>query len=274
MRYERRRENTASEPVFESRMKLGFIGTGIITTAVATGFCESGIEDLHITVSPRNRERAEALREKYPQIVAIAADNQEVIDRSDWVFAALLPKAAEGILSELTVPEEKHFINLVANLSLRRAEEILGPRKILADVVPLTFAANRFGPVVIYPPIPEVVELMGHVGTPVPVKTPDQIAILRTTTSLMSSYYMLLTHMVDWCVENGLDEPTARTYVTDFTASLSKKAASWEGPLKELALEMTPGGLNWQALTHLEEKDAYTPWTEILDPILASVKKE
>ena len=37
---------------------------------------------------------------------------------------------------------------------------------------------------------------------------------------------------------------------------------------------MTPGGLNWMALTHLEEKDAYTPWTEILGPILEKVIKE
>ena len=76
-------------------MKLGFIGTGIITTSVVTGFCESGMENLQIVVSPRNKERAQMLHEKYPEIVSVAADNQEVVDRSDWVFAALLPKAAE-----------------------------------------------------------------------------------------------------------------------------------------------------------------------------------
>ena len=79
-------------------MKLGFIGTGIITTSVVTGFCESGMENLQIVVSPRNKERAQMLHEKYPEIVSVAADNQEVVDRSDWVFAALLPKAAEDIL--------------------------------------------------------------------------------------------------------------------------------------------------------------------------------
>ena len=138
-------------------MKLGFIGTGIITTAVATGFCESGIEGLSIAVSPRNRERAQALREKYPDMITVAADNQEVVDRSDWVFAALLPAAAEEVIAGLSFPPEKHFINLVATLSLKRAEELIGRRAIIADVVPLTFAANRFGPVVVYPPIPEYV---------------------------------------------------------------------------------------------------------------------
>lgn len=255
-------------------MKLGFIGTGIISTAVVTGFCESGRKDLQIVVSPRNKERAAALHEKYPEIVSVAADNQEVVDRSDWVFAALLPQHAEEVLQELTIPEEKKFINLVMTLSTKRAEELIGKREIIADVVPLTFAANGFGPVVVYPAIPEVGELMSHVGTPVLVETPQQIAILRATTGLMSSYYMLLTVIIDWCQENGLDEPSARKYITSFTEAMSKKAAGWDGPLEELAREMTPGGINWQALTHLEETNAYQPWTEILDPILKRVVKE
>ena len=71
-------------------------------------------------VSPRNRERAAALHEKYPQVVSVAADNQEVIDRSDWVFVALLHETAEQILEPLVFPQEKKFINLVATLSLRR----------------------------------------------------------------------------------------------------------------------------------------------------------
>lgn len=255
-------------------MRLGFIGTGIITTAVVTGFCESKLSDLHILVSPRNRERAEALHAKYPEIVSIAKDNQEVVDGSDWVFAALLPQHAEAVLSDLTIPQEKKFINLVMTLSTKRAEEIIGTREIIADVVPLTFAANGFGPVVVYPAIPEVGELLSHIGTPVLVETPQQIAILRATTGLMSSYYMLLTVLIDWCQENGLDEPSARKYLTSFTEAMSKKAAGFPGPLEELAREMTPGGINWQALTHLEEVHAYQPWTEILDPILKRVIKE
>lgn len=255
-------------------MKLGFIGTGIITTSVVTGFCESGMEDLHIVVSPRNKDRAQALHEKYPEIVSIAADNQKVVDKSDWVFVALLHEKAEEILKELYIGPEKHFINLVATLSLKRIEEMFGPREIMADVVPLTFAANRFGPVVIYPNIHEVNELMSHVGKPVPVDTPKQIAILRSTTGLMSAYYMLLTVIIKWCEKNGLDEPSARAYITEFTEALSKKASTWEGDLEDLAREMTPGGLNWMALTHLEKEDAYTPWTEILNPILEKVIKE
>ena len=255
-------------------MKLGFIGTGVISSALVTGFCKSEIPDLHIWVSPRSKDKAEALHAAYPDIVTIAGNNQEVIDCADWIFAALLPEAAEGILSELTWPKEKKFINLVMTLSTIRAREIIGDREVIADVVPLTFAANRFGPAVIYPNIPEVCELMAYVSEPVPVETAKQMAILRAMSGMMSPYYMLLTRLVDWCVANGLDEPSARHYVTGFYGALSQNAAVFPGPLESLAREATAGGINWQALTHLEEKDNYTEWTEILDPILARVTKE
>lgn len=255
-------------------MNIGFIGTGIITTAVATGFCESGMEDLHITVSPRNRERAEALKAKFPAIISIAKDNQSVVDSSDWLFFAVLPGAAEDIIRELHIPHDKNFINLVATLSLKTAEEIIGKRKVLVDVVPLTFAANGFGPVIAYPPVPEVKSLLSHIGEVVEVENARQISVLRSITCMMSPYYMLLTTLTDWCRKNGLEEAAARHYVTAFTAALSKKAATWDGELEDLAREMTPGGFNWKSLTYLENQKAFEPWTEILAQILEGVKKD
>ena len=100
-------------------MKLGFIGTGIITTSVVTGFCESGMENLQIVVSPRNKERAQMLHEKYPEIVSVAADNQEVVDRSDWVFAALLPKAAEDIFKPLHIGPGEEVYQSGCNAELK-----------------------------------------------------------------------------------------------------------------------------------------------------------
>ena len=64
-------------------MRLGFIGTGTITTAMVTGLCTAAETPEHILVSPRNAERAAGLAEAFTQ-VAVAKDNQEVIDGSDW----------------------------------------------------------------------------------------------------------------------------------------------------------------------------------------------
>ncbi len=42
-------------------MKLGFIGTGKISSAVVQGLCTSELQDLSIMLSPRNEQTAEML---------------------------------------------------------------------------------------------------------------------------------------------------------------------------------------------------------------------
>lgn len=254
-------------------MRLGFIGTGIISSALVTGFCESGRE-VSVLVTPRTKEKAEALREKYPDQVRIASGNQQVVDESDWIFLAVLPQKGMDVLRELHFTPDKKLISLVPSLNLEEAVQVTGPLAVLVDVVPLPFAAKRIGPVVLCPPVPEVKELLSILGTVVEAETPEQMSILRTSTALMSPYYMLLAKVVAWCRENGLKEAQARTYLTTYWSALNQMAVEYPGPLEELAMEMTPGGLNWQALNELEEKGALDAWKQTLDPILERVRKK
>ncbi len=252
-------------------MKIGLIGTGIIGSAVMTGFCESGSR-LSILVSPRTREKAERLRDAYPGKVRIARDNQQVVDESEWIFLAVLPQQAMDVLRDLRFTPEKKLISLVPGLDLEETVRQVGPLAVCVDVVPLPFAARRVGPVVLCPPVPEVRELLSLLGTVVEAETPEQMAVLRTTTALMSPYYMLLAKVVAWCREKGVSEEQARTYLTSYWGALGQMAADFPGPLEELAGEMTPGGLNWQALNHLEDTGALAEWQSTLEVILERVK--
>ena len=252
-------------------MKIGLIGTGIIGSAVMTGFCESGSR-LSILVSPRTREKAERLRDAYPGKVRIARDNQQVVDESEWIFLAVLPQQAMDVLRDLRFTPEKKLISLVPGLDLEETVRQVGPLAVCVDVVPLPFAARRVGPVVLCPPVPEVRELLSLLGTVVEAETPEQMAVLRTTTALMSPYYMLLAKVVAWCREKGVSEEQARTYLTSYWGALGQMAADFPGPLEELAGEMTPGGLNWHALNHLEDTGALAEWQSTLEVILERVK--
>ena len=68
-------------------MNLGFIGTGKIASSVITGICRSKITYKKIIISPRNRRIARSLKKKFKKII-IAKDNQQIIDKSDWVFSS------------------------------------------------------------------------------------------------------------------------------------------------------------------------------------------
>ena len=66
-------------------MKLGFIGTGKITSAVITGICSSSITYKKIIISYRNKSISSTLKKKFKKI-AISKDNQEIVNSCDWIF--------------------------------------------------------------------------------------------------------------------------------------------------------------------------------------------
>ena len=71
-------------------MKLGFIGTGKITSSVVTGICRSNISFSKIVLSPRNKNNAKKLKKKFRKIL-IAKNNQELVNSCNWIFLAVTP---------------------------------------------------------------------------------------------------------------------------------------------------------------------------------------
>ena len=58
-------------------MKLGFIGTGKITTSVVKGICNSNLSYKKILLSPRNKKVAQKLKKQFKKI-SITKNNQEM----------------------------------------------------------------------------------------------------------------------------------------------------------------------------------------------------
>ena len=81
-------------------MNLGFIGTGKIASSVITGICKSRISYKKIVISPRNKKIAKELKSKFKKII-IAKDNQQIIDKSNWVFLSVTPTVGEKIIKDL-----------------------------------------------------------------------------------------------------------------------------------------------------------------------------
>src|SRR5579871_4719870 len=117
-------------------MKLGFLGTGAITSAMVTGLCSPEGGEYEILLSPRNAEVAAALARRFPQ-VSVAPSNQEVVDRSDTVVIAVRPQVTESVLADLRFPAERNVISLVSGFSVRRLAGLIAPATNIARAVPL-----------------------------------------------------------------------------------------------------------------------------------------
>lgn len=253
-------------------MQIGVIGVGIITSNIIEGFLGHGDCEHYFHLSPRNNEKSTSLRTKYPNNIIVEKENQLVLDNSDIIILGTLPQNSEEILSQLKFRENHKIISLIPVLGLDKIKGILGQTEILCDVVPLPFISKRFGPIIIYPSQKEIIKLLKPLGTIVAVDSEKEISLLRTTTALMSPFYQLINTIVQWNVTNGLNEPAAKAYVTSFFQGLCKMASlTPENGLQELAEEMTPGGLNYQAVTYLLENKGFELWDEALNLILKRV---
>ena len=81
-------------------MNIGFLGTGHITYSTILGIFKSNLKIKKIYISPRNITIAKKLSKRFKK-VTIAKDNQQLINKSNWVFLAITPQVGKKILSKL-----------------------------------------------------------------------------------------------------------------------------------------------------------------------------
>ena len=131
-------------------MKIGFIGTGKITSSIIYGIFKSKLKNLKISVSPRNRSIANKLSKKF-RSVGIRKDNQEVIDRSDIIFLAVTPNVGLKILNKLRFTSNKKIISFISTINLANLKK-LTKNKNITRAIPLPPIEIKKGPIVVCPP--------------------------------------------------------------------------------------------------------------------------
>jgi len=251
-------------------MKIGVIGTGIIASAVVTGFCvkETGHE---FFLSPRNAERAAALSARFTE-VTVCESNQQVVDNADWVFVCLRKKDF-GALDELKFRSEQKVCNMAAEMRLPDLRNTIGETALLAHIIPLPFIMEGHGPLLVYPEIEEAGVLFEPISDVYYASRQEDVHTLQIVTGLMSAYNMLLNEIVKFSDDQGIEHDVSVRYLCSLFSSLCKRASNIpDCDLVELAHEMTPGGFNEQALNELVGNGSIEAWRTALDRLLARIK--
>jgi len=248
-------------------MKIGIIGTGMIASAVVTGFCKMNTGHKFF-LSPRNPEKAAALAESFTN-VKVCTSNQEVLEEADWIFICLHKKDFNA-LDELIFKVSHNVINISADMRLNALRDIIGETDILAHVIPLPFIAEGFGPILVFPELTEVGDLFKPVGDVHFANSQTDIQTLQLVTGLMSPYNMLLNEIVLFSNDHGIEHDVSVKFLCSLFNALCTRAADIQNcDLVELAHEMTPGGYNEQAMNELVKNGAIHAWRTALDGLYA-----
>jgi pyrroline-5-carboxylate reductase len=249
--------------------KLGFIGTGRITTALVEGLCTTQDPPAIVLVSPRNAENAARLAARFSR-VSVAANNQAVVESCDCVFLAVLPQVASTVLSGLPYRPDQTIVSLIAIKPIDEVRQLVKPAKRVFRAVPLPSVAKHLGPVVLHPDDRQVMEIFSKVGKAIAVPGEKDLSILWALTALIAPFYALVEATAQWAAAAGVDRQIAGTYTASMFHAMSALAADVsDGDFSELLTEaMTPGGLNEQALAEIRRKGGYRAVLDALDSIL------
>ena len=226
-------------------MNLGFIGTGKIASSVITGICTSKISFNKIIISPRNKSIAKNLKQKFKKII-IAKNNQQIVDKCEWVFLSVTPTVGDKIIKDLKFKSTQTIISFISTITLSQLKKAI-----------------------------KVKAFFDKVGTTVEIKNEKSSINFWSTSGMMAPFYQLLSSMTDWLVKRGVKRNDAQKYITSLFLALSEDAVvNSKKDLKYLVKEsQTPKGLNEQGVKELTKAGFYKSLEKTLNSIHKRLNK-
>ncbi len=255
-------------------MILGFIGTGKIATSVIIGIFASKIKFKKIIISSRNKKNSKNLKKKFNKII-VAKNNQEIIDKSDWVFLSVTPTVGRKIIKILKFKPKQTVISFISTITISELKKMIKVKTEIIRAIPLPPISLKKGPVPICPPNKKVKTFFDKIGSTVEIKNEKLSINFWSISGMMASYYELLKIMSDWLVKKGIKRLDAQKYITTLFLALSEDAVvNSKKELRYLVKEsQTPKGLNEQGLKEMSKRGIYKSVIDTLNGIHKRLSK-
>jgi len=255
-------------------MKIGFIGTGQIAKSTILGILKSNLKVEKIYISQRNKKISRLLRKKSKKI-RIIINNQEIINKSNWVFLSITPTVGNKILKDLKFKKNQTIISFISTINMSQLKKYIKVKATIVRAIPLPPISLKAGPVPIFPPNKNVKRFFNQLGTTVEIGNEKLSKNFWATSGMYASFYELLSTMSNWLVKRGIKRDKAQKYITSLFVALSEDAVvNSKKDLKHLVKEsQTPRGLNEQGVKELRKAGFYRSTEKTLNSILKRLNK-
>ncbi len=265
------------------------MGTGHIAAALVTGWCRGNDGPAEILVSPRNARIAGELARAHPQ-VTVAADNQAVLDNAATIVLCVRPQIAAPVLEALNFTAEHRVLSVIATLGLERLGPLIAPASALARAVPMPFAAQRRGPLAVFPAPDWATGLLAPLGEVIAAPTAAAFDRFCGITATMAAFFRILGSMTDWLSAGGVPAALAARYVVSQIQALSAvpgeaavpgpNATPADGGAPGEAIDFarlaerfaTRGGINQQVVEQLQAAGGFDLLPAALDRVLLRIE--
>jgi pyrroline-5-carboxylate reductase len=254
-------------------MKLGFIGVGKIATSVIEGIFKAKIDIKEITLSPKNKNNARILKKKFLRI-KIANSNQEVLDKSNWIFLSITPKVGKQILKKLKFKNNHTILNFISTIHNQELKKIISPAKNIFKVAPLPMIKHNLGPIIVYPKNKLVEDFFNKLGKVIATNNEKENKKLWVMTSFMATYFEIFNTAHKWFLRKGINKNKSMEYLSHLFKALNNETVknpnySMDKMIKEF---QTKGGINEELLNKVKKSGVFKNLNKGFEKIYNRVK--
>ena len=246
--------------------KIGFIGGGNMTFAIAGGMLRGGYAAANVAISEPSAEQRERLTESLPD-VTINSDNAATARQVDCIVLATKPQVLAGVCRDLAADIQSNkplILSIAAGVRSSDIEDWLGGDLAVIRVMPNQPAFLGLGVSALFAndncsdaDRELAATVMQAVGKVVWVGAETDIdSVTAISGSGPAYFYLLIDMMVQTASAMGLDDATARTLAVETAVGAAALAAGSDAAMSELIAKVrSPGGTTAAALDSLEEQD-------------------
>ena len=243
-------------------MKLGFIGTGNMASAIMGGIIKNQIipanDIIGADVMEAGRER---VKEQFK--IQVTADNHEVINSSDIVILSVKPQFYAEVIAEIKddVREDQIIITIAPGKTLAWLKEQFGKNVKIVRTMPNTPALVGAAMSALCPNdkvTPEEVKLVESLfnsfGRAEVVPESMMDAVVGVSGSSPAYVYMFIEAMADAAVADGMPRKQAYKFAAQSVLGAAKmvlETGEHPGVLKDAVC--SPGGTTIAAVAELEK---------------------
>ena len=229
-------------------MRIGFIGTGTIATAMVRGIAS---DNHQIIVTKRSRVNSAQLANDYPN-VTVTADPQTVIDNSDTIFVCLLTDTAKALLPTLTFQPHQQVYSVIVGIDLAALTQITSPAAECGILIPFPFIAQGNSPILAYPQSERLETIFGGRNHIITLSSEEELNSYLAAQAVLSPTINLVHQTAAWLSQRTNDPNSAEMFLrTLIGGSLTAAAITDSNVLATSLQELnTEGGLNAQLRNH------------------------
>lgn len=247
---------------------IGIMGIGELAGLLMRGLAGS---PCRFILSPRNAANAARLARDFG--AAVAASNQDVVDRADAVLVCLPAATGAEELARLRFRSGQPVLSAMAGTGLARLAAAIGPATGAIAMMPGYANAFGLGPCLLYPRDAFWADFLAPLGPVLPFDDEATYTAAATFGAFSGATMTFMAQAIRWFEAQGLDPDTARGLVAGTLRGNAEVLLREPASLEEIVAGVTtPGGITQQLLDILNRRGALAAWAEAMDAVHARLK--